>query len=167
MQHGPQKALCVQQPWAEQILRGEKCVEYRLQVSKLRGTIDLYAAQGRPDASNSAVKNLVGCGWANFTRCKAAMTALHFDFVPFHSEVEHYVAEKLDSSEAGSFFLQAARLVQDSNAAWRLQPRLGRRPGTRRQAVSRPRNQSYSRNLGSSDEATREIPSYKKNDNSR
>src|SRR5262245_27506378 len=41
------KGLSLRQPWAEQIMRGEKTVEYRQRPVKLRGRIYVYASLGR------------------------------------------------------------------------------------------------------------------------
>lgn len=38
-------ALCVQQPWAELILRGEKAIEVRTSTTNQRGAIYLYASR--------------------------------------------------------------------------------------------------------------------------
>ncbi|MCL4208004.1 MAG: DEAD/DEAH box helicase family protein, partial [Pirellulaceae bacterium] len=47
----PLKALSIRQPWAEQVLRGEKPIEYRSKPTKVRGRIYIYASLGRYDAS--------------------------------------------------------------------------------------------------------------------
>lgn len=63
MEHERYKALSIRQPWAELILRGDKCVEYRSQATKVRGTVYIYAALGRPEVSDREVANLVGQSW--------------------------------------------------------------------------------------------------------
>jgi hypothetical protein len=47
----PLKALSICQPWAEQILHGEKTSEYRSKPTKVRGRIYVYASLGRYDAA--------------------------------------------------------------------------------------------------------------------
>jgi adenine-specific DNA-methyltransferase len=47
----PLKALSIRQPWAEQVLRGEKPIEYRSKPTKVRGRIYIYASLGRYDAA--------------------------------------------------------------------------------------------------------------------
>ena len=43
------RALSIRQPWAEQILRGEKTVEYRSRPTNIRGEVYIYASLANPD----------------------------------------------------------------------------------------------------------------------
>jgi hypothetical protein len=48
------RALSLRQPWAEQVMRGEKVVEYRTRATQIRGTIYIYASLGRYSAQEEA-----------------------------------------------------------------------------------------------------------------
>jgi len=54
------RALSIRQPWAEQIMRGVKMIEYRGKITHFRGTVYLYASLGRyrKDEEASFVDNL-------------------------------------------------------------------------------------------------------------
>jgi hypothetical protein len=41
------RALSIRQPWAEQIMRGEKVIEFRGKPTNIRDTVYLYASLGR------------------------------------------------------------------------------------------------------------------------
>ncbi len=41
------RALSIRQPWVEQIMRGEKDIEYRGKPTNIRGTVYVYASLGR------------------------------------------------------------------------------------------------------------------------
>ncbi len=41
------RALSIRQPWAEQIMRGEKTIEFRGKPTNIRDTVYLYASLGR------------------------------------------------------------------------------------------------------------------------
>lgn len=41
------RALSIRQPWAEQIMRGEKVTEFRSMPTNIRGTVYIYASLGR------------------------------------------------------------------------------------------------------------------------
>ncbi|MBS0265835.1 MAG: ASCH domain-containing protein, partial [Planctomycetes bacterium] len=43
------RALSVRQPWAEQILRGDKTAEYRSQPTNVRGRVYIYASLAKPE----------------------------------------------------------------------------------------------------------------------
>lgn len=46
------RALSIRQPWVEQILRGQKKVEWRSRNTHIRGTVYLYAGMGRYPAKD-------------------------------------------------------------------------------------------------------------------
>jgi hypothetical protein len=41
------RALSIRQPWAEEIMRGSKTIEYRSRPTKIRGKVYIYAGLGR------------------------------------------------------------------------------------------------------------------------
>ena len=41
------RALSIRQPWAEEIMRGSKIIEYRSRPTKIRGKVYVYAGLGR------------------------------------------------------------------------------------------------------------------------
>lgn len=55
MQHDALRALSILQPWAELILRGDKTVEFRSQITKIRGSVYIYAALGKPDGDTVGI----------------------------------------------------------------------------------------------------------------
>lgn len=63
MQHEVLKALSVRQPWAELILSGEKTVEIRSQITKIRGRVYSYAALGKPDETIDENLSIVALAW--------------------------------------------------------------------------------------------------------
>ncbi|WP_160167073.1 ASCH domain-containing protein [Rhodopirellula baltica] len=50
----PLKALSVRQPWAELILRGHNTVEFRSQITKIRGRVYVYVALDKLDCDTDA-----------------------------------------------------------------------------------------------------------------
>ncbi len=52
------RALCIRQPWAELILRGEKTVEYRSKATNIRGEVYIYASLANPDPGQDGDTNL-------------------------------------------------------------------------------------------------------------
>ncbi len=63
MQPGALKALSIRQPWAELILRGDKTVEFRSQITKIRGRVYVYAALGKPDGDTDVNAAMAGLTW--------------------------------------------------------------------------------------------------------
>lgn len=63
MEHEALKALSIRQPWAELILRGDKTVEFRSQITKIRGRVYVYAALGKPDGDIDENASMVGIAW--------------------------------------------------------------------------------------------------------
>ena len=55
MEHETFKALSIRQPWAELNLRGDKTVESRSQITKIRGRVYIYAALGKPELDRKFV----------------------------------------------------------------------------------------------------------------
>ena len=48
------KAISLRQPWAEEVIRGNKPIEYRGRPTKMRGRIYIYASLGRWPAEDEA-----------------------------------------------------------------------------------------------------------------
>ncbi len=48
------RALSIRQPWAEQIMRGDKTIEYRSRTTHVRGTVYIYAGLGRYTKADEA-----------------------------------------------------------------------------------------------------------------
>jgi len=63
MEHEALKALSIRQPWAELILRGEKTVEYRSQITKIRQRVYIYAALGKPEGPLNQTLTGIGMSW--------------------------------------------------------------------------------------------------------
>ena len=61
-----------------------------------------------------------------------------YDFIPFDSEVERDIAQKLDDNEAVEFFCKLPSWFVVPTPVGTYNPRLGSRAATRPQAVSRP-----------------------------
>ncbi|XZE35393.1 ASCH domain-containing protein [Pirellulaceae bacterium SH501] len=63
------RALSIRQPWAEQIMRGEKVTEYRSMPTNIHGTIYVYASLGRyPKYSQAEIVEEVGFGIEDLPR---------------------------------------------------------------------------------------------------
>ena len=63
------KGLSLRQPWAEQVMRGEKLFEYRERPVKHRGRVYIYASLGRYDATEeAAMAREVGFGLDDLPR---------------------------------------------------------------------------------------------------
>ena len=55
------RALSIRQPWAEEIMRGSKTIEYRSRPTKIRGKVYVYAGLGRyTKADDVEIVNEVG-----------------------------------------------------------------------------------------------------------
>lgn len=77
------RALSLRQPWAEQVMRGEKAVEYRTRNTKVRGTIYIYASLGRYRAEEEAEFNAeVGFSLADLPRGVLVGTVELYDCRP-------------------------------------------------------------------------------------
>lgn len=50
------KGLSVQQPWAEQIMTGEKTIEFRSVPVRYRGSIYIYVSLGKSDLSDAELE---------------------------------------------------------------------------------------------------------------
>jgi len=63
------RALSIRQPWAEEILRGVKTIEFRGKITHFRGTVYVYASLGRyrKDEEATFVED-IGCEIDNLPR---------------------------------------------------------------------------------------------------
>ncbi len=57
------KAISVRQPWAEQIMTGEKTIEYRSVPCRFRGRVYIYASQTKSEFSDSELEAEIGWSW--------------------------------------------------------------------------------------------------------
>ena len=62
------KGLSVQQPWAEQIMTGEKTIEFRSVPVRYRGPIYIYVSLGKSELSDAELEAEMGYNWKNVPR---------------------------------------------------------------------------------------------------
>lgn len=62
------KAISIRQPWAEQIMTGEKTIEYRSLPCKFRGRIYIYASLGKSDYSDEELEGEIGFTWKDVAK---------------------------------------------------------------------------------------------------
>ena len=57
------KAISVRQPWAEQIMTGEKTIEYRSIPCRFRGRVYIYASATKSGLTDQQLESEIGFTW--------------------------------------------------------------------------------------------------------